>query len=176
MVFLVVVVLPVIGLVEVDSVTRAFCVVFLPARRDRRPGLRPVEVVGAVVVRVRAMMSYGVVYGVACAWMLGCLMGCALVEEGCFVEQTRRNVKLGTLTFMCSCAQCLLSRRMTADVGLGVCVRNEHRRNLEDVRSLAYSATSCRAKAGCECRFQRNELRRHKRGFDTTTGSESILR
>jgi hypothetical protein len=55
-VFLVVVVVPVMGFLEVDSVTRAFCVVFLPARRERRPGLRPVVVVGAAVVRVRAMM------------------------------------------------------------------------------------------------------------------------
>lgn len=66
-VFLVVVVLPVMGLVEVDSVTRAFCVVFLPARRDKRPGLRPVEVVGAVVVRVRAMRGYeGSVWSSVC--------------------------------------------------------------------------------------------------------------
>jgi hypothetical protein len=54
-VFLVVVVVPVMGFLEVDSVTRAF-VVFLPARRDRRLGLRPVVVVGVAVVRVRAMM------------------------------------------------------------------------------------------------------------------------
>jgi hypothetical protein len=49
-VFLVVVVVPVMGFLEVDSVTRAFCVVFLPARRERRLGLR------VVVVGVRAMM------------------------------------------------------------------------------------------------------------------------
>jgi hypothetical protein len=54
-VFLVVVVVPVMGFLEVDSVTRAFCVVFLPARRERRLGLR-VVVVGVAVVRVRAMM------------------------------------------------------------------------------------------------------------------------
>lgn len=54
-VFLVVVVVPVMGFLEVDSVTRAF-VVFLPARRDKRLGLRPVVVVGVAVVRVRAMM------------------------------------------------------------------------------------------------------------------------
>jgi hypothetical protein len=56
-VFLVVVVVPVMGFFDVDSVTRAFCVVFLPARRERRLGFLVVAVVGAVVVRVRAMMS-----------------------------------------------------------------------------------------------------------------------
>jgi hypothetical protein len=56
-VFLVVVVVPVMGFFDVDSVTRAFCVVFLPARRERRLGFLVVEVVGAVVVRVRAIMS-----------------------------------------------------------------------------------------------------------------------
>jgi hypothetical protein len=56
-VFLVVVVVPVMGFFDVDSVTRAFVVVFLPARRERRLGFLVVEVVGAVVVRVRAMMS-----------------------------------------------------------------------------------------------------------------------
>lgn len=55
-VFLVVVVVPVMGFLEVDSVTRAGWVVFLPARRDKRLGLRPVVVVGAVVVRVRAIV------------------------------------------------------------------------------------------------------------------------
>jgi hypothetical protein len=54
-VFLVVVVVPVMGFLEVDSVTRAFVVVFLPARRESRLGLR-VVVVGVAVVRVRAMM------------------------------------------------------------------------------------------------------------------------
>jgi hypothetical protein len=43
-VFLVVVVVPVMGFLEVDSVTRAF-EVFLPVRRDKRLGLRPVVVV-----------------------------------------------------------------------------------------------------------------------------------
>jgi hypothetical protein len=56
-VFLVVVVVPVMGFFDVDSVTRALCVVFLPVRRERRLGFLVVEVVGAVVARVRAIMS-----------------------------------------------------------------------------------------------------------------------
>jgi hypothetical protein len=49
-VFLVVVVVPVMGFLEVDSVTRAVDV-FLPVRRDMRLGFAAV-----VVERVRAMM------------------------------------------------------------------------------------------------------------------------
>jgi hypothetical protein len=47
----VVVVVPVMGFLEVDSVTRAFWTVFLPVRRDMRLGF-----VAVVVERVRAMM------------------------------------------------------------------------------------------------------------------------
>jgi hypothetical protein len=49
-VFLVVVVVPVRGFLEVDSVTRAVCV-FLPVRRSKRLGFAAV-----VAERVRAMM------------------------------------------------------------------------------------------------------------------------
>ena len=49
-VFLVVVVVPVRGFLDVDSVTRAVCV-FLPVRRSMRLGFAAV-----VVERVRAMM------------------------------------------------------------------------------------------------------------------------
>lgn len=73
-VFLVVVVEPVMGLVDVDSVTRAGCAFLRPPRRERRPGLRPVVVVGVVaVVRWRAIVYY---LGSIEVYVVCCLVRC----------------------------------------------------------------------------------------------------
>jgi hypothetical protein len=134
------------GFLEVDSVTRAF-EVFLPVRRDKRLGLRPVVVVGAVVVRVRAMMN-----SVCCF----CFRGVCLLFSrwSCEAEEKKHEAQYLTLYLLLV----LSARRapMTADVGLDVFVRYDHRRNLEDVRALACRSlvdmgrgkTSYMAKAG----------------------------
>jgi len=69
-VFLVVVVVPVIGFLEVDSVTRAFCCVFLPVKRDMRLGFAAV-----VVERVRAMASELCVERVGSCGVIGVVLG-----------------------------------------------------------------------------------------------------
>lgn len=116
-VFRVVVVLPVMGLVEVVSVTRAGCCFLRPPRRERRPGLRPVVVVGVAVVRWRTMVGRLCVcdmyeFVVSVVYML---LG--------FVEQTRTREEAWLLpTYLSFCCLCVISKRcetrMTADVGL----------------------------------------------------------